>query len=88
LWLRYAPQIGADLFIKLFSHATLEKNADALFGGTLTRTFDLLEAECRRHNWELHYTSAWGVYTAIERARLQYDIEQVPELRGVKIMNG
>jgi len=77
LWFRYAPQIGADLFIKLFSHSVLEKNAEALFGEDLTRTFDLLDTECRRNNWELRYASAWDIYAAIEKARLQTDIDQI-----------
>lgn len=79
LWLRYAPQIGADLFIKLFSHGTLERNADALFGGDLSRTFDLIETECRHRGWRLHYASAFQVCAAIEKARLQGDTDPAPK---------
>jgi hypothetical protein len=46
LWLKVAPRLGDDLFIKLFSHGAPEKNAIALLDeGGLDRTLEYLKAE-------------------------------------------
>jgi hypothetical protein len=68
-WLRVAPRIGNDVFIKLYCHGALESNAEALLlQGGLDRLFDLLLEECRRAGHELRYVSAWEMRQAVDAA--------------------
>jgi hypothetical protein len=67
-WLELAPRVGGDLFLKLHTHGTQERNSAALLGGGLERLFELLEAECGRRGVELHYATAWQMRQAVERA--------------------
>jgi hypothetical protein len=69
LWLKYAPRIADDLFIKLFSHGARENNAMQLLEGDLDLTFQLLREECVLQGSALHYVSAWNMRNAIESAR-------------------
>jgi len=70
LWLRLAPRIGRDIFLKLHTHGAHEPNAAALLpkGGGLDRLFALLTDECRRAGHELHYVSTWEMRQAVDRA--------------------
>ena len=45
-WLDCAPRIGEDIFIKLFTHGTQERNSSALLSGGLDALFEALQAEC------------------------------------------
>lgn len=64
-WLELAPRIGDDIFIKLHTHGTQEKNSAALLGGGLDRLFTLLRSECDRQGHRLHYVTAWEMYRAV-----------------------
>jgi len=70
LWLKYAPRIGDDLFIKLFSHGARENNAAQLLDRDLDLTFKLLQSECARCGSALRYVTAWQMRQAVESARL------------------
>ena len=67
-WLDLAPRIGADVFIKLFTHGAQERNSTMLLGGGLDRVFDLLAAECARSGHDLRYASAWEMRQAVDKA--------------------
>ncbi len=69
LWLRYAPQLGGHLFLKLFTHGAQERNMTALLAEDLDRTFALLEEECARRGLRLYFASAWEMARAVEALR-------------------
>jgi hypothetical protein len=66
-WLELAPRIGNNIFIKLYAHGALERNAQALLhGGGLDRLFDLLLQGCRRAGYELHYVTTWEMRQRVD----------------------
>jgi hypothetical protein len=68
-WLEIAPRIGNNVFIKLYAHGALERNAQALLhDGGLDRLFELLLERCRRAGHELHYVSTWEMRQAVDAA--------------------
>ncbi|MGA3015542.1 MAG: hypothetical protein ABSF62_00385 [Bryobacteraceae bacterium] len=68
-WLRLAPRIGNNVFIKLYTHGALEQNYRALvFQGGLDRLFELLPQECRRLGHELRYVTTWEMRQAVDEA--------------------
>jgi hypothetical protein len=71
LWVRVAPRLGADVFIKLFSHGAPEKNAEPLLAddGGLDRTLRYLEEESARQGAQLFFVSAWQMWTVIDAIR-------------------
>jgi len=70
LWTQAAPRIGADAFLKLFTHGAPEKNSVALLeGGALVRTLDYLIEEADRIGAQLLFVSAWQVWKAIDAVR-------------------
>jgi hypothetical protein len=71
LWKRVSPQIGEDVFIKLFTHGAPEKNAGPLLedDGVLDRTLRFLAEDCRRSGTRLFFVSAWHMWVAIDGIR-------------------
>jgi hypothetical protein len=68
-WLTWAPRIGNDVFIKLYTHGAQERNYEVLLlKGALDRLFQLLPDVCRRHGHELRYVSTWEMRQAVEAA--------------------
>ena len=68
-WLRLAPRIGNDIFIKLYSHGAQERNYQALLlNGALDRLYQLLSSECRRLGHELRYVTTWEMRQAVDAA--------------------
>ena len=70
LWLRIAPRIGDDVFIKLYTHGCQERNYSRLLNGGLADLFRHLETETSRCGLELYYASAWEMSEAVQSARL------------------
>jgi hypothetical protein len=68
-WVDLAPRIGADAFIKLFTHGAQEDNSTALLGGELQSAFNMLAAEASRRECALYFVSAWQMYLAIDAIR-------------------
>jgi hypothetical protein len=66
LWFDVAPVVGDDLFIKLFTHGAVERNLVPLLNQGLASLFHLVAAEANRRGMELHWASAWQMYSAIE----------------------
>jgi hypothetical protein len=65
-WLELAPRIGDDIFIKLHTHGTQEKNSSVLLlKGGLDKLFTLMVEECRVRNYQLRYVSAWQMRQAV-----------------------
>lgn len=74
LWLKYAPRVGNDVFIKLFAHGARENNASQLLERDLDLTFQLLRDECVRQGSALHYVTAWQMREAVESARSMREV--------------
>jgi hypothetical protein len=64
-WLRLAPRIGRNIFIKLHTHGTQERHSAALLKGGLDQLFQLVKAECDRGGHALRYVTAWGMRQAV-----------------------
>ena len=59
-WLRAAPRVGNNVFVKLFGHGAQERNGPALLqGGGLDRCLSMVRDECTRRGWRLGFLSAW-----------------------------
>jgi hypothetical protein len=67
-WLRAAPRIGNDVFLKLYTHGAPEKNAEPLLGGAIDRMFNSLRAACTGRGWRLEFVSAWEMHLSVLRA--------------------
>ncbi len=64
-----APRIGADAFIKMYTHGAQERNLECLLqGGDLQALFSGMKRECETRGIELHSVSAWEMYEAVMRA--------------------
>jgi hypothetical protein len=70
LWLKVAPRIGSDVFIKLFSHGAPEKNAIPLLEeGALDRTLEYLKFETDAIGAQVFFVSAHQMWTAVDALR-------------------
>jgi hypothetical protein len=70
-WLSLAPRIDGDIFVKLYTHGAREDNADALLGtpghpGGLERMFGWLHQVAAEQQLEVHWASAYQMFTAVE----------------------
>ena len=71
-WLSLAPQLGDDIFVKLYGHSAREDNASALLGtngtpGTLAPMFQWIHEAAQQHGLELHWVSAFDMFRAVDR---------------------
>jgi hypothetical protein len=66
LWLRLAPRIGDDVFVKLFAHGAPERNAAALLQGDLQAAIRRLLAAAGELGSSVHFVSAWQMRQVIE----------------------
>jgi hypothetical protein len=74
-WLELAPRIGDNIFIKLYTHGTQERNSSMLLlNGGLERLFSLLRQECQAQHYQLRYVSAWQMCQAVHAASSE-DVE-------------
>ena len=72
-WLACAPRVGQDIFIKLFTHGTQERNSSALLSRGLDALFQAVQAECGLRRWPFFYVSCWEMYLAIDAIRRRED---------------
>jgi hypothetical protein len=72
-WLACAPRVGQDIFIKLFTHGTQERNSSPLLSGGLDTLFQAVQAECGDRRWPFFYVSCWEMYQAIDAVRRSED---------------
>lgn len=68
IWLAVAPRIGADIFIKLFTHGTQERNSAPLLSAGLRDCIRFTRQETRENGQELYFASAWQMKHAIDAA--------------------
>jgi hypothetical protein len=72
-WLACAPRVGQDIFIKLFTHGTQERNSSALLPGGLDALFEAVQGECGLRRWPFFYVSCWEMFQAIDAIRRRAD---------------
>lgn len=70
-WLDLAPQLGDDIFLKIFGHSAREDNAAALIGtpgspGALGSMFQWIHEAAHERGLEVHWVSAFGMWRAID----------------------
>lgn len=82
-WFDLSPRIGGDLFIKLYTHGTQERNSAALLGGGLQSLFTFVAAECKKREAEVHFVSAWQMYKKIERLSGSHNAAEQPVVSDV-----
>ena len=64
-WLKAAPRIGNNVFVKLHAHGAPEKNASPLLERDLAAALSLTRAACERRGWKLVHATAWQMAGAI-----------------------
>jgi hypothetical protein len=72
-WVELSPRIGADSFVKLYTHGAQERNSSALLDGGLEKAFDLLVAEADLRGSAIYFVSAWQMYLAVDAIRQRLD---------------
>jgi hypothetical protein len=65
-WIRTAPRIGSDVFIKLFTHGTQERNSSVLLSGALDRVLELMTKQTAQWGQSLYFVSAAQMRDAVE----------------------
>jgi hypothetical protein len=81
IWLKYAPRIAGDAFIKLFAHGAREDNSSWLLDRDLDLTFQLLRDECARMGSSLQYVTAWKMRNTVESACFQRESANSSQLK-------
>jgi hypothetical protein len=64
-WIELAPQLGGDIFIKLYSHGAPETNAEALLNADLSNMYRWVAERAAEIGAETRFVSAWEMYSAI-----------------------
>lgn len=90
-WLKLAPQIGDEMFLKVHTHGAREDNADTLLGtgsraSGLEQMFRWLHEETQRRGIELRWASAYDMFCAVEAltgplypgARVPLEVTETP----------
>jgi hypothetical protein len=72
-WIELAPRLGANVFIKLYTHGAQERNSSVLLHDGLESAFGLLAAEASRRSCAVYFVSAWQMYLAIDAIRQRLD---------------
>ena len=90
-WVDLAPCIGADTFIKLFTHGAQERNSSVLLRDVLESAFNLLVKEAVRRGCSVYFVSAWQMYLAIDALRQRRDpvvTARTGQIEGVGAVSG
>jgi len=67
LWLKVAPRLGDEVFVKLFAHGAQERHSASLLGGDLDRLFTHIRETCAEGGIEFRYVTAWEMRQAVDR---------------------
>ena len=78
-WLRLAPMIGDDIFIKLYTHGAPERNLEPLLDSGLADLFRLFAEEANRNGIEIHWATAWQMYQAVDSLIHSRELVAVPQ---------
>jgi len=75
-WLRVAPRVGTDAFLRLFAHGAQERNSAAMLGTDLDTLFESLRKITGEAGSELRYVTAWEMWKAVEALRERREPDQ------------
>jgi hypothetical protein len=64
-WFDLAPSIGDDLFLKLYSHGSAERNLGPLLNRGLGDLFKWIAEEAERRSMQYRWATAWQMYGAV-----------------------
>jgi hypothetical protein len=64
-WFDLAPRLGADLFIKLYSHGTQEANSEGLLNQDLLNVYRWVIATATQLHADTFFVSAWQMFRAV-----------------------
>jgi hypothetical protein len=67
LWLKVAPRLADEVFVKLFAHGAQERHSATLLGGDLDRLFTHIRETCVEGGIEFRYVTAWEMRQAVDR---------------------
>lgn len=68
-WFDVAPQLGEDIFVKLYTHGTQERNSSVLLKSALADLFAMVADEASRRGLQFYSVTAWQMYRAVEAVR-------------------
>jgi hypothetical protein len=81
-WFELAPVIGTDLFIKLHTHGSQDRNSGLLLGRGLRDLFTFLAGEAQRRGCKLYYVTAWEMFLVVDAIRQRLDpVEAIASAR-------
>jgi hypothetical protein len=64
-WLKIAPRVGDDLFLKLYTHGAQERNYEPLLRRGLADMYMWLAEQAAELKLEIHWCTAWEMYQAV-----------------------
>jgi hypothetical protein len=64
-WFDLAPRLGADLFIKLYSHGTQEANSEGLLNQDLLNVYRWVAETAAQFQADIFFVSAWQMFRAV-----------------------
>jgi hypothetical protein len=64
-WLDLAPQLGSDIFVKLYSHGIPEANSEALLNRDLLNVYRWVSEAASEREASVRFVSAWQMSRAI-----------------------
>ena len=68
-WFDLSPGVGGDLFVKLYTHGSQERNSSVLLNGALEQLYSLVAEEATRRGCEYYWVSTWEMYSVVEAIR-------------------
>jgi hypothetical protein len=72
-WLDFAPRLGDDVFVKLYTHGTQERHSRFLLEHGLRQLFGWMKEAARERGQSLYFASAWQLKLAVEAIRRAQD---------------
>jgi hypothetical protein len=81
-WFSLSPRVGNDLFVKLYTHGSQERNSSVLLNGALEQLYSLVAGEASRRRCEYYWVSTWEMYCVVDAIRCGKD--PVSRLAGIR----
>ena len=63
-WLRLAPSIGDDIFLKLYTHGGADHNLASLLENDLANLYEWIAQEAESRKIQVHWATAWQMFQA------------------------
>ncbi len=78
-WFDFAPMVGEDLFLKLHTHGAVPRSQGPLLDGGLADLYRRVAEEADRRGIEIHWATAWQMYSAVKALTEGQSPVPVPE---------